>query len=76
MTVPTVKTLTLQQFRPLHTQVSFNLTTKVAVVMTTQAAWWTRFLTPHQGAPKRLYRVCLCVSDVTWCPSTPKLNAI
>lgn len=72
-TVPTMKTLILQQFRHLHTQVNCNLTTKAPVAMTTQVAGWTKFPTPHQGAPKGLYGVCWCAGGVTWCPSTPKL---
>lgn len=75
-TVPAMKTLILQQFRPLHTQVNYNLTTTVPVAMTTQAAGWTRFLTPHQGPPKGLYGVCWSAGGVTCCPSTPKLEGI
>lgn len=54
---PTMKTLILQQFRPLHTQVNCNLNTKVLVAMTTQAAVWTSFRL-HIKKPQSVCAVC------------------
>ena len=53
-TVPVMKTLILQWFKPLHTQVNCNLTTKVLVSMTT---WGGPDFQLHIKEPQSVYTV-------------------